>query len=494
MPRVRCAALAFFGLLGCSFALSTVPACADDDLYAPHHGDYMVEGTVQSVSRSDDRLTLAGTDNHRYIVDAYGADILLRESHRLGETTDLARGMRVEVTGTLLGRNLLEASRLRVLPTFRGTLAEDLPVAPPQAVALPPEPAPTTPLPAEPAPPPAQPQLNLDGLVREVDAARDQVTLLGDDDKRYTLDTHAADIILRGTERAGQTADLARGMRVRLIGALLPDGRVEADRLRVLAAPEAPAAPPAPVTPVVEDMSVYTGVLIDARSLPRISRSPAPAIYGALPDQSLLYPDRSHVPTPDEVQEESVVRYYHAESEAESGIGAGGAGIPAFFTKTGVGTLIAEGKEERNFNGSRYIMETGLVADLAIIHAWRGDTEGNLVYRMTARNFNPPMATAAHVTVAEVEELGGRRPDRSGSHHHPRHLRPAHDQARTLRKRDRATHHAPPSLPHRRPEPCPGPETRWPPAPPANCRTAFTSISASASPRWSPTTFPPACT
>ena len=86
-------------------------------------------------------------------------------------------------------------------------------------------------------------------------------------------------------------------------------------------------------------------------------------------------------------------------------IRAGGAGIPAFFTRTGVGTLIAEGKEERAFNGIRTIMETGLVADLAIIHAWRGDTEGNLVYRMTARNFNPPMATAARTTVAEVEEL-----------------------------------------------------------------------------------------
>jgi 3-oxoacid CoA-transferase subunit A len=86
-------------------------------------------------------------------------------------------------------------------------------------------------------------------------------------------------------------------------------------------------------------------------------------------------------------------------------IRAGGAGIPAFFTRTGVGTQIAEGKEERTFRGVRTIMETGLVADLAIVHAWRGDTEGNLVYRMTARNFNPPMATAAETTVAEVEEL-----------------------------------------------------------------------------------------
>jgi len=84
---------------------------------------------------------------------------------------------------------------------------------------------------------------------------------------------------------------------------------------------------------------------------------------------------------------------------------AGGAGIPAFFTKTGVGTDIAKGKEERVFNGERYIMETGLVADLAVVHAWKGDTEGNLVYRKTARNFNPVMATAARFTVAQVEHL-----------------------------------------------------------------------------------------
>ena len=86
-------------------------------------------------------------------------------------------------------------------------------------------------------------------------------------------------------------------------------------------------------------------------------------------------------------------------------IRAGGAGIPAFFTKTGVGTVIAEGKEVREFDGEKYVMERGLRADLAIIHAWRADPEGNLVYRKTARNFNPMMATAAKVTVVEVEEL-----------------------------------------------------------------------------------------
>src|SRR6201985_2488931 len=86
-------------------------------------------------------------------------------------------------------------------------------------------------------------------------------------------------------------------------------------------------------------------------------------------------------------------------------IRAGGAGIPAFFTRTGVGTQIAEGKDVREFDGQRYIMERGIVADLAIVHAYKGDTEGNLVYRKTARNFKPVMPTAGKVTVAEVEHL-----------------------------------------------------------------------------------------
>ena len=86
-------------------------------------------------------------------------------------------------------------------------------------------------------------------------------------------------------------------------------------------------------------------------------------------------------------------------------IRAGGAGIPAFYTKTGVGTLIAEGKEVKEFDGEKYIMERGLFGDVAIVHAWKGDTAGNLVYRKTARNFNPMMATAAKITVAEVEHL-----------------------------------------------------------------------------------------
>jgi len=95
-------------------------------------------------------------------------------------------------------------------------------------------------------------------------------------------------------------------------------------------------------------------------------------------------------------------------------IRAGGAGIPAFFTPTGVGTIVAENKETREFDGRKYVMERALKADFALVKAWKGDKWGNLVYRKTARNFNPMMATAAKVTIAEVEhvvEVGDLDPD-----------------------------------------------------------------------------------
>ncbi len=84
---------------------------------------------------------------------------------------------------------------------------------------------------------------------------------------------------------------------------------------------------------------------------------------------------------------------------------AGGAGIPGFYTKTGVGTVIAEGKDHKDFNGETYIMEEGIFADLSLIKAWKGDAQGNLVYRKTARNFNPNAATCGKICVAEVEEI-----------------------------------------------------------------------------------------
>ncbi|MGE0629048.1 MAG: CoA transferase subunit A [Hyphomicrobiaceae bacterium] len=93
---------------------------------------------------------------------------------------------------------------------------------------------------------------------------------------------------------------------------------------------------------------------------------------------------------------------------------AGGAGIPAFYTRTGYGTIVAEGKETREFDGHMYVMERGIRADLSLVKAWKGDTTGNLIYRMTARNFNPVIATASRMTIAEVEqavEPGGLDPD-----------------------------------------------------------------------------------
>jgi 3-oxoacid CoA-transferase subunit A len=125
---------------------------------------------------------------------------------------------------------------------------------------------------------------------------------------------------------------------------------------------------------------------------------------------------------------------------------AGGAGIPGFYTKTGVGTVIAEGKEHKDFNGETYILETGLIADLSIVKAWKGDEQGNLVFRKTARNFNPMMATAGKVTVAEVEEivpLGSLNPE---CIHTPgifvqRILQASHEkriEQRTIRERENA--------------------------------------------------------
>ncbi|MEY3207457.1 MAG: hypothetical protein RIS77_830, partial [Pseudomonadota bacterium] len=84
---------------------------------------------------------------------------------------------------------------------------------------------------------------------------------------------------------------------------------------------------------------------------------------------------------------------------------AGGAGIPAFFTKTGVGTIVAEGKDVREFDGQKYIMERSLVSDISLVKAWKADRAGNLVYRLTAQNFNPVVAMAGKITVAEVEEI-----------------------------------------------------------------------------------------
>ena len=176
-------------------------------------------------------------------------------------------------------------------------------------------------------------------------------------------------------------------------------------------------------------------------------------------------------------------------------IRAGGAGIPAFFTKTGVGTVVADGKEVREFDGETYVMERGLFADLSIVKAWKGDTDGNLVYRKTARNFNPMMATAAKVTVAEVEQLvaaGELDPDHI---HTPgifvdRIFKGAAKKRIERRRPVRARGRMPPG----RKSDGLDPRRDGRPRRAGSCGTASTSISASASRRWWPTTFPQAST
>ena len=169
-------------------------------------------------------------------------------------------------------------------------MEERLPVyAPPPVYTAPVDAAPL-PLPAPITAVAAEPQFVLDGLVRDVDTPHNQITLLSDDDKRYTADMRQTDIILLGTEREGTLADLAHGMRVHVVGFQTTSGVIEADRLRILPAPAAAPIIVVPAAPVVENMDAYTGILIDARALPTISRSPAPAIYGTTPDALLLYP------------------------------------------------------------------------------------------------------------------------------------------------------------------------------------------------------------
>ncbi len=143
---------------------------------------------------------------------------------------------------------------------------------------------------------------------------------------------------------------------------------------------------------------------------------------------------------------------------------AGGAGIPAFYTKTGVGTLVAEGKEIKNFDGEDYVMERGLVGDIALVKAWKGDKSGNLVYRKAARNFNPMMATAREDLRRRGRGAGRGRPARSRSYPYARGLREAPVLRRAVRQEDRATHRSQ-SLGE---APWPGPAIRWRRAPPRN--------------------------
>jgi hypothetical protein len=180
-----------------------------------------------------------------------------------------------------------------------------------------PAPAPVVePAPA-PMPTPSVDTVRLEGVIQLTAPDAQRLEILGDDDNQtYTIKAGDADIILPGVDRAGAFSDFATGMRVRIVGERIDGGVIVADRIKIV--PEETETPVAPVQPAVTDLSVYTGIIIDVRGS-NISRSPSPAIYG--PDMSLIYPDRNHVPTPDEVQDESIVRYYRSLDAAEAGVG-----------------------------------------------------------------------------------------------------------------------------------------------------------------------------
>ena len=151
-------------------------------------------------------------------------------------------------------------------------------------------------------------------------------------------------------------------------------------------------------------------------------------------------------------------------------IRAGGAGIYGFYTKVGAGTLVAEGKETTTVEGETYVLEKGLVADVSLVKAWKGDAEGNLIYRKTARNFNPNMATAARLTVAEVEELVPAGSWIRINIHTPGNFCPAHRPGDALHQTDREAH----GTQARGEVRCRGRVKIWPRARRGSCPTAST--------------------
>lgn len=321
-------------VLAAAFAPTTIASAqqSDSPSYATDGGDsaafrstaysgrnhYWFNGTIVGVSQSDDRITVRSDADRRYQIDTYNAEV--RMVGGSPDADELVRGSRVRVVGRLLSENLIEASRVTILAHAAAPPEDEQPL-PEGPLPAPPPPLTTVPVDLHPAPPPAPPaeMVNVQAYLSRVDPATGSITALGEDDKTYNASVDQTDIILPGSDRSGTIGDLARGMRVRLIGTKSGTDTLVADRIRVLASADAVTIP-APAPPAAPDLSMYTGVIIDASAFPNVQRSPSPAIYG--PDgATLLYPDRSHVPTPDEVQEESIVRYYRTPELAKSGVG-----------------------------------------------------------------------------------------------------------------------------------------------------------------------------
>lgn len=261
-----------------------------------------VTGEVMRVADNPDRITVRTDRGRRYLVDTYNAEVVTPSGN--APDPDISPGVRVRVVGRLLGGHFIEAGRVSVLSVDSSVKVYETPRIPqPVVVVMTDRPDPVT----------------VDAVVTSILPDEDQLFVIDGVDHTYRVKAHDADIIVPHTDRAGTMADLSRGTHVRVIGRKDKNTIILADRIRILV-DEAPAPPPpAPIAPPVLDLSVFTGIVIDVRGFERIQRSPNPSLYDS--DMNLLYPDRSHVPSPDEVQDESTVRYYRSLDEASSGVG-----------------------------------------------------------------------------------------------------------------------------------------------------------------------------
>lgn len=328
------AVVALFGCLHSAAVAQDYYNSGDDGHYYNQSDDgyryaggqrVVITGTVIRVNLETGRFAMRSDGNRRYSVDTYNAHIETPDAtaQDSDDSGVVSVGSRVRVVGYRFGIGRVDADRVTVIA--------DTDDAPSAVVAPAPVPIPA-PVPVAPAPAPVDanplpavmPAAHYGDLVRMdaiINAISDagQLTVTGADGQVYQVKTADADIIVPLVNRAGALSDLAQGMHIRVIGEHGDAGVLIADRIRILPNDDADVAAPAAPAPQITDLSSYTGIIIDVRDFPNIQRSPSPAIYGA--DMSLLYPDRSHVPNPDEVQDESIVRYYRSEDAAEAGVG-----------------------------------------------------------------------------------------------------------------------------------------------------------------------------
>lgn len=347
------------------------------DAAADSHQHVSLRGAVRHVDIASNCLSIAGDDGSYYTVDVDNAAIILANIKRDANILNLATGMTIRVSGTLVSRSVIEADTVRevsdveVKPAaFDGANRANGDVA------------------------------SVEGVVQLVDSDNGRITVADGDGDRVVVDTFNAAIALARNEPDGRTADLARGMRVRIDGTRLPQGRMVADNVRVVRSARdsdveitSPAVPtpadaplPAVITPapissgapsgvlippspdsqyVLAHLDRYTGILIDARHLPNILRSPSPAIYGPEPSESLLYPDRSDVPTPDEVQDETIVRYYHTAAEASNGVdGTNPLILPAQ-------AVLGPAKDSLQLSADDMVLFNALEKNLHFSHTWK---------------------------------------------------------------------------------------------------------------------------